>query len=200
MLRRRAIMLLMESRPYEYMLLNVVPYIRFSMYYTSFTGVMYHRAYNLLRPGDILLSDDKWKLTSLLIPGEWSHAALCVSKDGVFEVAEMTHEHFTKSTFFDFCKQATRVAIIRCRDWDENYTIEVINRCISFEHVKYDIKFEYGVKTLYCSELVISSDFKRLLDVSDEDCAGLGIKYVSPTGLWKAKNIGKVFDSKIEKV
>jgi hypothetical protein len=198
MFLRRLVLHIMDSRIYEYTVLNIIPYIRFTMYYTSFKGVTYHQGYDLLRPGDILLSRDKWKLTTLLIPGEWSHAALCVSKDGVFEVAEMTHNNYTKSTFFDFCKESTRVAIVRCKNWDETYINRVIEKCKSFENAKYDVKFEYGVKALYCSELVIESDFERRLNASDEDIVGIGIKYISPTGLWKAKNIEMIWDSKEE--
>jgi len=52
-----------------------------------------------------------------------------------------------------------------------------------------------GVKALYCSELVYQSDFERRLDVNLEDLAGLGRKYISPDGLYKAKNVRVVWDS-----
>lgn len=120
---RKILLKIFESNLYRWLLIHVVPYTRFTLYYTSFKGWMYQRGYRLLQPGDIILTNDRWKLTSLLIPGEWTHAALCIDKGPEFEVAEMTHTNFTHSTFFDLCKEATRVAILRCRDWDREYII-----------------------------------------------------------------------------
>lgn len=149
----------------------------------------------MLRPGDIILTDDKWKLTSMLIPGSWSHAALCVAKDDDFEVAEMTHVNFTKSTFYDICSEATRVAILRCNDWDPVYAEKVIQACLQFSGVQYDVAFMPGPKALYCSELVYESDFERRLKVDTSDLAGIGIEYVSPDDLWEAGNIEVIWDS-----
>jgi len=156
------------------------------------------RGYKILQPGDIIITNDKWKLTSLLVPGEWTHAALCVDKGSEFEVAEMTHTDFTRSTFFDLCRESTRLVILRCVAWDAEYVKKVIETCLSFKDAEYDIKFEYGVKALYCSELVVSSDVEKRLQASDEDILGLGMKYISPTGIYKAKNVEVVWDSNNE--
>jgi len=195
---RKLILMLYQSSWYSYVVLHIIPYIRFTLYYTSFKGWKYHRGYAKLMPGDFILSNDKWKLTSVLIPGEWSHASLCVSKDKEFEIAEMTHTNFTKSTFFDVCKESTRVTIFRCDDWTLDYIPTIIEACWAFEGVKYDVKFEYGIKALYCSELVVSCDVEKRLQYSDEDLLGLGIKYISPTGLSRAKNVSVIWDSKDE--
>ncbi len=181
------------------MLKHVIPYIRFTTYYTSLRGAKYHDGYKKLEPGHIILTIDKKKLTSLLIPGDFAHAALCVSKfsdSGNYEIAEMTHTDYTKSYFFDLCKEADRVVIMKCLDWDEEYTKKVTAKCLEFEDAVYDVKFDFGVKQLYCSELVYQSDFERRLDVNLEDLAGLGRAYISPTGLYKAKNVQLIWDSR----
>lgn len=198
-IKNKLILWLMETKIYNYMLLHVVPFIRFTMYYTSFKGWKYHQGYKLLQPGDILLTQDKKKLTTIIIGGEYSHAALCVSKDGVFEVAEMTHTHYTKSCFFDICKEADKVAILRCVDWDEEYKKKVIETCLSFSDAIYDNRFQFGVKTLYCSELVYLADFEKRLDVSLEDLAGIGRPYISPYGLYKAKNVEIIWEAHLAK-
>ena len=185
----------MERDSYNYMLKNVIPYIRFTTYYTSFRGWMYHLGYKLLKEGDIILTQDKKKLTTYAIGGEFAHAAQCVSKDGEFEVAEMTHKDYTKSCFFDLCKEADRVVIIRCRDWDKEYTQKVIEECLKHEDAVYDNKFKFGVGALYCSELIYLSDIEKRLDVSLEDLAGIGRPYISPFGLYNAKNIDVIWDS-----
>ena len=95
----------MQTKIYEYLLKNIIPYIRFTTYYTTLNGKKYHEMYEQLKPGDVILTTDKKKLTSLLIPGEFSHAAFCVSLDKKWETSEMTHEDYRKSCFFDLCKE-----------------------------------------------------------------------------------------------
>lgn len=197
-IKSKLVLWLMETKFYNYMLLHVIPYIRFTTYYTSFRGWKYHLGYNRLQPGYIILTQDKKKLTTLLIGGEFAHAALCVSKDGEFEVAEMTHTNYTESCFFDICKEADRVVILRCLDWDPEYTKKVIDNCLTFKDATYDNCFEFGVKSLYCSELVYQADFEKRLKVSLEDLAGIGRPYISPFGLYRAKNIEIVWDSNLE--
>ena len=136
------------------------------------------------------------KLTTKLIPGEWAHAAVCVSKDKKFEVAEMTHTDYTKSTVSDVCYEADRVLVLRCTAFKKVYTKKFIKKIKSFEGVPYDDQFELGIKALSCSELVWAGDFERKLDVSLEDIAGLGRDYISPTGIANAKNVKTVIDTK----
>lgn len=187
---------------FSYLLLKVVPYIRFTTYYTTLRGWKYHRGYQLLRPGHIIVSSDKKKLTTLLVGGEWCHAALCVglrSQGAEYEIAEMTHTNYTRSDFFDICKEADRVAILECRDFDPNYVNLVIARCLEFQGAQYDVQFSLGVQALYCSELVYQSDFEHRLQASLTDIAGLGRPYISPTGLFNAKNVRVIWDSDAEK-
>ena len=160
---RRMIVSMTETRGYKWFLLDVIPYVRFSFYYTSIRGWQYYQGYNRLKPGHILLTTDKWKLTSLLIPGEWSHAALCVGKDRPCEIHEMTHHAFTQSLFFDICKESTRVAILRCTDWDDAYVEKVIEKSWSFIDTPYDTSFLPGPRMLGCSEHVYEADLERRL-------------------------------------
>ncbi len=194
-IRKWLLLKLMQTKWYSYLLLYIIPYIRFSTYYTTMRGWKYKRGYKLLQPGDILVTIDRKKLTTLLIGGEFTHAALCVSIIGEWEISEMTHTNYTKSCFFDLCKEADRVVILRCKDWDNRYIHEVIEKCKTFVDCKYDIDFDFGVKELYCSELVYQSDFERRLKVDISDLAGIGQPYVSPTDIFEAKNIIIVWDS-----
>ena len=103
----------MQSEFYEYIITKIIPFIRISFYYSSMRGYKYKRAYKLLKPGDIILCRDSWKLTSLLIPGKYTHAALCVEKKkySEFEIAEMGHNGFVKSTFYDLLRESTELII-----------------------------------------------------------------------------------------
>jgi len=195
-LYRTTILNIMQSDWYYWLLMHVVPYIRFSMYYTSLRGWRYMRGYAKLENGDILCVVDKKKLTSFLIPGTFSHAALVVNKFAEWEISEMTHKNYTKSTFFDICKEADRVVILRCRAWDKEYiTNTVIPNCKKMEGALYDISFELGVKMLYCSEMVYLSDSEKRLDLDLSDLIGIGRPYISPDGLYMARNVDIIWDS-----
>ena len=197
-LQSRFVLTIMESWLYRWILRNIMPYVRFSFYYTSMRGQSYLQGYSVLRPGDIILSRDNWKLSSFLIPGDLVHAALCVGKSDAgasFEVAEMVGTGYRRSEFYDICHESDRVVILRCKDWDNAYLSQVIDTCLSLEGTNYDIKFELGIKTLYCSELIVASDPEKRLQVSYADLIGIGRPYISPMGIYFAKNIDIVWDS-----
>lgn len=194
-LYRRSIQWLMTTSFYSYLMIHVVPYIRFTTYYTSLRGWKYHKMYNKLKPGDVILTLDKKKLTSLLIPGNFSHAAMCVSKDERWEISEMTHTNYTLSTFFDICKESDRVVILRCMEATQDQINKAIDKCKSFRNAKYDLNFSLGVESLYCSELVYQSYENNLLKADLTDLVGLGRPYISPDGLYIAKNLYVVADS-----
>lgn len=193
---KRLLVWITNTRLWSWLLLRVVPFIRFSVYYTDFRGKQYHAGYMKLRTGDIILTKDKRKMTTLLVGGEFTHAALCVGTTITdYQVAEMTHTNFTKSYFFDICKESDRVVILRCKDWDSSYIQKVIAKCKSFEGTPYDVAFEMGIKALACSELIWYSDEESRLQVDCSDYLNLGVEFVSPTDLYEAKNIDIIWDS-----
>lgn len=167
------------------------------MYYAKIKGNQYKSGYKLLKSGDIILTTDKKKLTSLLIPGEWNHAALCIDKglNVDYEVAEMTHADYTKSHFFDICKESDRILIMRCPDFTDTYIKAMTSQCKEYEKAKYDVEFNLGIEALYCSELIYQSDFARVLNFDLSDFAGIGRPYLSPQGIRECKNLDVVWDS-----
>ena len=194
-LYRRVVGYIMQTKIYRYLLKHVIPYIRFTTYYTNLRGKKYHALYQQLLPGDIILTIDKKKLTTLLIPGEFSHAAMCVSLDAEWEVSEMTHSDYTKSCFFDICKESDRVVIMRCKKITDEQLSKAIEKCKSLEDATYDVEFSLGIKELYCSELIYVSYENNLIGANLEDFVGLGRDYISPVGLYHAKNLKVVVDS-----
>jgi len=201
-LKSRIVLFIMQSKFYNWVLSKIIPFIRISFYYSNMRGFKFKRAYKILRVGDTILCKDSWKLTTWLIPGEFSHAALCVDKEeySEYEIAEMTHKGFTKSTFYDIFRESTRLVILRCKDWDVDYIKKVVNKCKSFEGLSYDNMFEFGIKSLYCSEMIYEADEEKRLIVSIEDLMGLGKPYISPIGIYHAKNAEVVWDSQNEKI
>lgn len=193
-MKKHFLLWLMDTKFYLYFLSKILPFVRFSFWYSAITGSQYLRGYALLKPGDIVLNTDKHKLVTLLIPGEFSHAAVCVAKGCDAEIAEMTNKNFGLITFMDFCKEADRAVILRCKDFDEEYKKKFIEKCLSFNGCQYDYHFDLGISTLYCSELIYQSDFEHRLQCKLDDLAGLGRPYISPTGLWKVYTDGRNAD------
>jgi hypothetical protein len=197
--------------------MRIVPFLRLSFYYSRPSNKKYptwgplaFKGHQILQPGDIILSLDNKKLLTFIIgkatadnnpdlyPFVPAHAALCVDKDSIFEVAEMTHHDYTKSTWLDVCSEATRVVILRCNDFDQDYIKNVlIPTCLSFKDKKYDVKFIQGIAELACSEMVYFSDAEHRLDVKLDPIMGLA-PYISPVGILNAKNCKVVWDSDLE--
>lgn len=225
----------MSTNLYSYLLLKKIPFIRFAMYYTDIRGNFYHNGYNLLKEGDFLGTIDYKKLTGLLIPkvtgGVLSHAAYCFAKRDPYEpnkeygrimptlghgcgleIAEMTHLDFTFSDFFDICKEADRVIIFRCEDYDPAFVTRMNKEVLDFRKAKYDTQFKFekmytpvedSLEFLYCSELIYAADKNASLGegrikADTSDFMGLGREYISPDGLLTAENVICVWDSKVE--
>lgn len=193
-LKLRIVEYLMRTRLYNHVLKHIIPYIRFTTYYPSLNGKQFNRLYDKLLPGDVILTNDKKKLTTMLIPGDFAHAALCVGKGCDWEVSEMTHNDYDKTTFFDVCRMADRVVILRPQL--ERHVIEnAIERCMSYDGAEYDNAFSLGVEALYCSELVYESYEGNALGANIDDLLGMGKPYISPGGLLQADNLKVIIDS-----
>lgn len=186
---------ILNSKLYSWLILKIIPYIRFTNYYTKFNGYEYEQARKVILPGDVILSVDYKKLTSLMIPGEFCHASFFIgyTEQREFEVIEMTHQNYCKHWLFDVCKEADRIIILRY-NLSEEYKQNMINRALLYENAIYDISFSLGVKALYCSELIYQSDYEHRLKLDLSDIAGIGQKYISPTGLI-TKDCSIIFDS-----
>lgn len=208
---RKFMFWLMSTKLWSFILLHVLPYLRFSMYYTRFEGRDFVEGYDILKPGQFILCLDDKKATAFLVPGFTTHATFVVNKCAAnknyeYEIAEMIHTGFTKSYFFTICKESTRILICECMDWNDLDRAVMCLKAKDYEDAEYDVGFSLGIKTLYCSELVYRLDLyaakyrseeategKMKVDLSD--LAGLGQQYISPDGLLFASNTKVIWDS-----
>lgn len=186
----------MKTSMYYFLLKKVIPFVRFTFWYSDINGQQYNKLYSILEPGDIVVTVDKKKLTSLLVPGEFTHAAMCVSKNGVWELSEMTNADYTKSCFYDICKTNDRVVILGVKDATEEEKVAAIRKCRGLEWAKYDRFFILGIEALYCSELCLVSWNNEKIKADLSDFANLGQPYVSPTDLYEADGLYIKADSK----
>lgn len=191
-LKVKFILWLMKSRAYRFFLKYIIPNLTF---FTA-TGPNYffkERVRERMKPGDVLLSKSSGHLTNVLIGGTYSHAALVV---GPNRIAEMTANGFDIVDVDKFCKQSTRICLLRLKDGDEAYGILMSYKALEFANAEYDLDFTLGVETLYCSELCYQSDFEKRFQCDLTDLAGLGRPYISPVGLYQAKGLEIVLEWK----
>ncbi len=193
-LYRKFVNYLMHTKLYMYALKNIIPYIRFSTKLTKLKGKHYRSLKENLQAGDVLLTTDRKKLTTLLIPGDFSHAAMCVADSGDWQISEMTHDDYTKSALFDICKESDRVVLLR-PNLNQEKIKKAVDKCKSLEGAEYDASFDLGIKALYCSELIYQAYEGNSLGANLEDFVGLGRPYISPTGLYHADNLKIVIDT-----
>ena len=193
-LKLMAVEWLMTTKFYKHVVLKVIPYVRFTTYYPTMNGKKFSKIYEVAEPGDIILTIDRKKLTTVLIPGEFSHAGMVVSKDGVWETAEMTHNHYDKTCLFDMAKSSDRIVIMR-PTLPQSVINEAIVKCKSFEGADYDTSFSLGIEALYCSELIYESYENNSLGIDISDLLGMGKPYISPSGLYTAENLEVVLDT-----
>lgn len=179
---------LMRTKIYSYVVLYLVPKIRFSTSYAKFDGESYDKLKATLKNGDVLVMVDEYKLSSFLIPEKWSHAGIYF--DGY--VYEMVTPHIKKTHLYDFCKASNEVAAYRCPLFPYEYIKEMHKLADKLLKLKvpYDVMFADDYQKLYCSELVIYLDFKKYI-VCDRT-KSLGLSYVSPTDLTQS-NMERVF-------
>jgi len=184
-MKTKFILWLMSTRFYRFLLKYVIPNITF---FTA-TGPSYffkQRIRDGMKAGDVLLSKSSGHLTNLLIGGKYSHAAIVVDTD---KIAEMTANGFDIVNVDKFCKQSTRICLLRLKDSDDDYGKEMAIKALEFSNADYDLSFTLGVEALYCSELCYQADFEKRFKCDLSDLAGLGKPYVSPLGLYSAPGL-----------
>lgn len=180
---RRLLLFLMATRPFQFFLGNILPRLRFSTSPPQMSGNQFRRFIAIIRPGDIVFSTDRSKLSSMIIPGPWDHVAV-VAKDG--EIIEAHFPKVRKISAFDFCHTSDTVGILRPF---EDTGLKIAERAERLIGIPYDTLFVDGREALYCSELVWECDRENAMKFDTSDEIGLGIAYLSPTGIWESKNI-----------
>jgi uncharacterized protein YycO len=118
-------------------------------------------AMSLIKVGDILVTHEKQRITSLFIKGEYDHAAI-LSPDGVVEaVGDMYVDGVNiggvrKVDIEEFLFLMDKVAIIRpITKGDVNYNAGC--NSLGFVGTNYDYGFKIDKSRIYCSELVYLS-------------------------------------------
>ena len=181
-LLRRLALKILSTVPVQFFLSRILPRIRFSTSPPKITGQEWQSFIAMIKPGDLVFSVDRSKLSSVLIPGEWDHVGI-VSEDSM--IVEAHFPKVRKIHPFDFCHTSDAVGVLR--PFPSTAAV-LASRCDSFIGIGYDTLFRKGAESLYCSELVWQCDQANDLGFDTSDAVGLGIEYLSPDGLWDSKN------------
>lgn len=192
---RKFMFWLMQSDFWAFVLLTVLPKLRWSNEYSEIDGKAYNKGYDLLQSGDIILTYSANQASSA-VPGRFSHAELCLTKDRKIETVGMTRFGFSEHTFFDVCKTSDRATIVRIKSWRTNkYISRLIAWCQEWRGAVYDQEFKLGNKALYCFELIYESDKLRLAEFKLDDLLGLGREYISGEGIINSPHATVIWDS-----
>jgi uncharacterized protein YycO len=100
--------------------------------------------------GDILLSYESMRFTSLFIKGKYDHAVILSSKKTIVEAVKPVVQEVD---FEEWLFKKDKVILLRPRA--EKYTRQLAGaNALSFKDYKYDYSFSLSDKRVYCSELV----------------------------------------------
>jgi len=192
--RRRCLLTLRRGRVYTWLMWYVMPYARVSVCHTSMTTEKYLIASALIMDGDIILTTDNRALSTLCVPGDHTHAMLCLNTADVPMCGQMTHDGYGEVSFAEACFHSSRVVILRCPMFDWEYIDVVVNKCRSFKGTAYDTDFSFQNGKSYCSELIYQADVERRLNVVPSRAWGTGQPVVTPDDL-AASNVIVIYDS-----
>lgn len=185
---RRVLRWFLKSFFVQWFLIKILPRVRFSFEPPKMDGKQYFDFQSFIPRGAILFSTDRSKLAGMFIPGKWDHAAIYI---GGGKLIEAHQPSVRMSTIFDFCHTSDFVGIGYFPFENLDDVIDTAKSCIG---KPYDTFFEPGKEALYCSELIAALDPENKMGFDTSDVVGLGMPYVSPDDLWKAKNIRQIFD------
>lgn len=189
-LRARFLIWLMGTWLYRFMLRYVVPEITV-FHAPGPAWDIRDKIRKEMRPGDMLLSKSRFKFTNLIIGGNFSHGAVVLEPD---RIAEMSAKDFDVVDVDHFCKDTTRIALLRFKDHDHVYGQKVAEFALTLSNRLYDVRFTLGLKALYCSELCYQADYEQRMRADLSDLVGMGRPYISPDGIFAAPGLEVVYE------
>lgn len=169
------------------------------------TGKDYYKAWPKLKPGAIFLTKIRGDLTSYIIPGYWSHAAIYAPRTNA-TVDEMVMEAegpgVLQTDLVSFMTSKDELVILEplVSDAIKARAAEIATSQLG---MPYDYAFDFhmsGQKAFYCSELVWWSYAQACLEAKVE-CPfepemELGVPTISPDNIYASLNFHVVYDSR----
>ena len=139
--------------------------------------------------GDVLLSRENWKLTNVMIPGFWSHAAIYAGiVDGIPMMVEAVGHGVGLVPLVKWIMTKDHVVHLKPKFTNNLNELMAIGEVAeSIVGAKYDYDFKSGNKTFYCAEVVWYC-YNIVLDPSPFTFRKtLGVETVTPQDFYDAR-------------
>lgn len=134
----------------------------------------------ILRPGDVLLTREDYRLSNLFIKGFWGHAAIAVN-DGILEALP---PKVRKSSITEFVLSVDSIVILR-----PTFPIEFTDIEKEYLDKEYDFWFLPKNDMWFCSELC----FDYLTLIAKDNGRAMGkVKLLSPQDYYNSKILFEV--------
>ena len=149
----------------------------------------------------MIVTRDRWALSTWLVPGYWTHVLRCIGEiDGEMMCVEMTRKGRGKVTFAKAAFHSSTFEIIRCPGFDPDYSDHMAEKDEEFKDAEYDTLFVLGPHKIYCSEYIKLCDTENRMGVKLSRAWGTGEPVISPDDLVKGSNVVVVYNSDEEQV
>lgn len=186
------------------MLIRIVPHVRLSTGYGRTSYEDYREILEHAQVGDIIVSTDRAKLATILIPGKWSHIGLVTHcDDRSVMITEAVMPMVRETSLYDFCRTSDSVALFRHKGFSELRGDEAMaNRqkvagiAKSLIGVSYDTMFTFGPEALYCAEL-IDRCYLEYASFDWTDAWGIGAPYLTPDGVVCSEDLYCVYQARL---
>lgn len=180
-----------ESWPIQFVIRHIMP-LRLSTGLPPLTEEQFWAGIDVPRVADIVVTYDKGKVGAFFTPKgkkPSSHVLWCKGrhKDHGPLLAEMTRKGYGEVGWFEACKHARRVYVIRPKMVSPEYAAFMVGKCnaLAAMYPEYDDTFQLGneqqpVPKATCAELPLILDTEGKYGIKTHRMWGTGYKYVAP--------------------
>lgn len=159
--------------------------IHFPFTHKKMSSKDYRSCKALMKNGMILLTNTDGELTSMLIPGFWSHVGMIVNPN---EVIEAVGSGVRKVDLIDFILSRDYAVLLQPKWLTHEQMEEASIIAAANEGKSYDFEFSASTQSFYCSELAYYS-YKMVDPTSPIELRDrLGQMTFVPQDFWEASN------------
>ena len=156
------------------------------------TGKHYYALRDQITPGSIILTRTQGELTTILIPGYWTHAAIYVGiVDGVETVVEAVGSGVRKVDLVSFLTSKDDIAVMVPCFCGNDVMQLAAKSCLAQVGKDYDYEFDWEMgnqKAFYCAELPYWGYLQNLHDMPFELKDTLGEPTIKPDDYYLAED------------
>lgn len=133
----------------------------------------------IMRSGDIALRRFDGYLNTLLTPGYWGHAGMCVENENIVHAVG---KGVIIEDMLSFCR-ADSIVLLGLVDLASGESCKAVNKAYSLIGKEYDFEFDKGDNEYYCTEL-ISECYEKRFDKDFKEMFGKSI--ITPDAIYKS--------------